>query len=58
MRTIKCDLCKIEINNHPINIRFGLYENVEFCDECGLPVLNFLKKHKFIKDKDKKIKSN
>lgn len=57
MRVIKCDLCKKEIKDHTINIRFGLYENVEFCNGYGSPVLDFLKKHKFIKE-EKIIKSN
>lgn len=58
MRITKCDLCKKEIKERPVNVRYGDYENAEFCEKCGLPVLKFLKKHKFIKDEKSKIKSN
>lgn len=54
----KCDLCKKEIKERPVNVRFGGYENAEFCEECCSPILEFLKKHKFIKDEKIKVKSN
>ncbi len=53
MRVTKCDLCKKEIKERPVNVRFGGYENAEFCEECCSPILEFLKKHKFIKDEKK-----
>ena len=56
MFVTKCDLCKKEIKERPVNVRFCNYESAEFCEECGFPILKFLKKHKFIKDE--KIKSN
>lgn len=57
MRIIKCDLCKKEIKEKSVNIRFNFYENVEFCEHCALPVLKFLKKNKFFdKQKNKKLK--
>ena len=56
MRITKCDLCKKEINNKPINIWAGLSLNVELCEKCGAPILRFLKKHKFIKLEKSKSK--
>ncbi len=58
MRITKCDLCEKEIKEKPVNVRFGHYENAEFCEECGSPILKFLKKNKFIKDEKKEIKTN
>lgn len=49
MFVTKCDLCKKEIKEQPINVRFRNYETAEFCEKCGLPILKFLKKHAFIK---------
>ena len=58
MRTIKCDLCKKEIEKQPITAGFGFFPSAELCEECGLPIINFLKKHKFIKEDKTKIKEN
>lgn len=53
MRIIKCDLCKKKINKEPIIILAGLFSKVELCEKCSAPILKFLKKHKFIKKKQK-----
>ncbi len=58
MFVTKCDLCKKEIKERPVNVRFCNHESAEFCEDCAFPVLKFLKKHKFIKDEKNKIKSN
>jgi len=58
MRTIKCDLCKEEINERPVYVRFCNYESAEFCENCGLPILKFLKKHNFIKEEKNKVETN
>jgi len=52
----KCDLCKNEITNKKnyVSVRFA-YDWIEFCEECASPVLNFLKRNKFI-EKENKIK--
>jgi len=33
----------------------GLFPKIELCKKCGTPILNFLKKHKFINKKEKKL---
>lgn len=55
MFVTKCDLCKKEIKkgNNSVNLRFNFYETAEFCEECGFPILKFLKKNKFIKEEKK-----
>ena len=58
MRLIKCDLCKKEIKNKPIVAGVGVFADAELCQDCGSPILKFLKKHKLIKDEKIKVKSN
>lgn len=58
MRLIKCDLCKKEIKEEPITAGTGFFPKAELCQECGSPILKFLKKHKFIKEEKGKIKIN
>ncbi len=56
MRVIKCDLCKKEIKGRTIHASLDYLNNAELCEKCGLPILKFLKKNKFIKDEKYKIK--
>lgn len=59
MRITKCDLCKKRIKEKPITAGVGYFLNVELCEKCGLPILKFLKKNKFIEDiKDNKRKTS
>ncbi len=55
MRILKCDFCKKVIKDKPITAGLGFLNNVELCEKCGKPVLNFLKKNKVVKiEKNKK----
>ncbi|MDO8486132.1 MAG: hypothetical protein Q7S77_00310 [Candidatus Staskawiczbacteria bacterium] len=56
MRITKCDLCKKEIKDNSVTAGIGLWPKAELCQDCGSPILKFLKKHKFIKDEKKEIK--
>jgi len=46
MRTIKCDLCKKEIDGKPVTAGIGVLSSVELCKKCGSPILDFLKSNK------------
>jgi hypothetical protein len=51
----KCDLCEKELKREDY-VRAGnrgMFAQYSFCNECGKPVLAFLKKHKLIKNKEK-----
>ena len=51
MLVTKCDLCKKGMAREKI-VTAGLgYEHFDLCEKCGAPILNFLKKHKFIEEK-------
>lgn len=56
MNIKKCDLCEKEIEDRKnyVSVRF-IYKWTELCEDCGAPVLRFLKKNKFI---DKEIKES
>jgi hypothetical protein len=53
MRIIKCDLCKKKIIGKPVIAGFGFFPDAELCKKCGAPILKFLRKHKFIEEKNK-----
>ena len=56
MNVRKCDICKKEIK-YENSVRAAVeYISKEFCLECGKPVLNFLRKYKFIDKNNKEIK--
>ncbi|KKQ23479.1 MAG: hypothetical protein US35_C0004G0012 [Parcubacteria group bacterium GW2011_GWA2_37_10] len=58
MNVSKCDLCKKEIKGQPLTVGRGFFHDVkEICDDCGKPVLEFLRKNKFIKE-EKNNKKN
>jgi len=49
MTTHQCDICKNKINfSEFTDIHVNLHR-YEFCNDCGKPLLKFLKKHKLIK---------
>jgi len=54
----KCDLCKKKITGEPVIAGTGFLSRIELCEKCGLPILKFLRKYKFIEkqDIDKKLK--
>lgn len=57
MNLTKCDICKKGIKGDPVMAGMGYFVGNDFCSKCGKPVLDFLKKHKFInKENDKKNK--
>lgn len=57
MRVIKCDLCKKKIKEKPVIAGRGILEQFELCERCGAPILEFLKKHKFILEGEKAKKA-
>lgn len=47
----KCDLCKKTIKSETITVGTrGIFLSKEFCEKCAKPVVNFLKKNKFLKE--------
>ena len=48
VRITKCDLCKKEVDGEPIIAGIGIFPKAELCEKCGLPILRFLRKYKFI----------
>lgn len=57
MRITKCDLCKKSIKGDAVNAGVGFYSRAELCLSCGKPVLDFLKKHKFVEDETIKLRT-
>jgi len=55
----KCDLCEKEIK-HPIVAGTGFFSgvHVELCDDCGAPILKFLRKNKIIDKNKNKIEES
>lgn len=54
MRVTKCDLCKKEIKGESVTAGVGFFPKAELCQKCGAPILNFLRRYKFIKAKENK----
>jgi hypothetical protein len=55
MNFTKCDICGKKIENNSVKAGIGFLGSKDFCLVCGKPVINFLKKHKLLKeDKIKK----
>ena len=50
MRITKCDLCKKNIKGEPVMAGRGFFSRTELCEKCGVPILKFLKKNKFLKN--------
>lgn len=50
MNIRKCDICKKNLQDDSVRAGLGLFQAKDFCLKCGKPVLDFLKKHKFIKE--------
>ena len=59
MNVKKCDFCRKDIEGNPVVAGQGIFARpgVELCNECGAPILRFLRKHKVI-GKNKKIKES
>ncbi len=55
MNIIKCDICKKKIETNSVRAGVGFMREKDFCNDCGKPILNFLKKYKLIKEEKKKI---
>jgi len=49
MYVTKCDICKKKLGMERIKAGVGLNDK-DFCLKCGKPILDFLKKHKLIKE--------
>ena len=54
MNIHKCDICKKAIKDLPVRAGVGVFREKDFCIKCGKPILDFLKKNKFIKNEEKK----
>jgi len=53
MIVMKCDICRKEIDHtNEVDIRFAWTGKVDLCEDCGEPVLKFLKKNKFLNKKE------
>ena len=55
MNITKCDICKKNLKDESVRAGFSFFGAKDFCFKCGKPILDFLKKHKFI-SKDNKRK--
>lgn len=53
MNVIKCDVCNRETEKH-VRVGVNFIQCMEVCYGYGKPVVDFLKKHKFIKDEKTK----
>jgi len=58
MLVIKCDLCKKEAGENPIVAGFGHWPKYHLCEECGLPILKYLRKIKFLDKNNKEIEKS
>ncbi len=54
MNISKYDICKKSLQGDPVKAGLGFFREKDFCLDCGKPILNFLKKHKFINKENKK----
>jgi len=54
MNISKCDICKKKLKGDPVRAGIGIFREKDFCFDCGKPILDFLKKHKFINKENKK----
>ncbi|OGZ70406.1 MAG: hypothetical protein A3F47_00850 [Candidatus Staskawiczbacteria bacterium RIFCSPHIGHO2_12_FULL_38_11] len=52
----KCDICKKEVKDHAVKAGLGYLASAELCQNCGLPVLKFLEKNKFIRKEKSEFK--
>lgn len=52
MNVRRCDICekKFKKDDPVIRAGLGILEEKDFCLECGKPVVDFLKKHKFTRE--------
>ena len=50
MNLTKCDICKKNLKGKSVKAGTGLFGGNDFCFKCGKPILDFLKKHKLIKE--------
>ncbi len=51
MMVIKCDICKKAVRDESITVSKGFAPRVELCQKCGAPIIKFLRKHEFIKER-------
>lgn len=49
----KCDICKKKIKGYPVKAGEDVFSDKDFCSKCGKPILDFLKKHKLLKEEKK-----
>jgi len=50
MNITKCDICKKKIEDNSVKARVGFLVSKDFCLICGKPIIDFLKKHKLLKE--------
>lgn len=51
MHVTKCDLCEKEIKDRPVIVARGFFTQImaELCQDCSLPISQFLEEKKLIK---------
>ena len=54
MNITKCDICKKNLKDESVRAGFSFFGAKDFCLSCGKPILDFLKKHKFINKNNKR----
>lgn len=57
---MKCDFCNKEIKGDTVIAGRGVFASlkVELCEECGEPILKFLRKNKIIDKNNEEIKKS
>ena len=48
MNVTKCDICGKKLTGKPVRAGIGFFTGNDFCSKCAKPILNFLKKYKFL----------
>jgi hypothetical protein len=57
MNITKCDICKKDTKGKWVAAGTGFFHHsIEVCYDCGSPIVQFLKKHKIIEEKNEKRK--
>ena len=50
MNITKCDICKKKIEDNSVRAGVGFLGTKDFCLICGKSIIDFLKKHKLLKE--------
>lgn len=50
MNITKCDIYKKTTKDNSVRAGMGFFGSKDFCLTCGKPIIDFLKKHKLLKE--------